>query len=360
MERKSDIALLERDLTPAVEEKTVNLLDFMEPTNDDLERIASLLVDPLIELTEDYLQDIVQVKLLTAEDEVDLAKIIEHGRLAEEMIKENDYIQEELSTLEQAIRDAEAAKRRIILANLRLTVSVAKKRFSKMEPGKMEFHDLIQEGNIGLMRAVEKFDYKKGFRFSTYAYWWIRQAVGRAVADQGNLIRLPVHVVEKLTKYSNTVRDLQNGLGREPTRQEIGEAMKLTPEKIREIEHLFILKDPSSLEMTVGDEEDSELKTFIADKSTSEEAQPDLVTVGIDAKRAANIILSGVKLEPREREIFLRRKTAEDPPVLGDLGEAYHVTRERIRQIEGTALLKMKVWLQENPELAEELLDALV
>jgi RNA polymerase primary sigma factor len=253
-----------------------------------------------------YLKEIGKVPLLTAEEEVSLAKRIER-------------------------RDMEA-KRKLIEANLRLVVSIAK-RYARTG---MPILDLIQDGNLGLIRAVEKFDYRRGYKFSTYATWWIRQAISRAAADQARTIRIPVHMVEQINKLTRVQRDLQSRLGREPTAEEIATQMSTTPQKVREI--LKISQEPVSLETPVGDEDNSQLSDFIED----EEAVTPVEAVNEVIQR--ELIDKVLKtLTQREREIIELRFGFNDerPRTLEEVGQKLGVTRERIRQIEAKTLIKL-------------------
>jgi RNA polymerase primary sigma factor len=253
-----------------------------------------------------YLKEIGKVPLLTAEEEVSLAKRIER-------------------------RDMEA-KRKLIEANLRLVVSIAKRYVGRG----MLFLDLIQEGNLGLIRAVEKFDYRKGYKFSTYATWWIRQAITRAIADQARTIRIPVHMVETINKLIRVQRQLLQGMGREPTREEIASEMDTTPQKVREI--LKISQEPVSLETPIGEEEDSQLGDFIEDHEAVEPVEAVSETM---QKEELNQVLS--TLTQRERKIIELRfgLTGEHPRTLEEVGQTFSLTRERIRQIEAKTLAKL-------------------
>jgi RNA polymerase primary sigma factor len=260
-----------------------------------------------------YLKEIGKVPLLTPEQEVDLAQRMEKGD--------------------------EEAKRRLIEANLRLVVSIAKKYVGRG----MLFLDLIQEGNLGLIRAVEKFDWRKGFKFSTYATWWIRQAITRALADQARTIRIPVHMVETINKLVRVSRQLLQELGREPTPEEIGEAMKgpdgkpLSPERVREI--MKIAQEPISLETPIGEEEDSHLGDFIEDHDALAPAEAASFTM---LKEQLEGVLE--TLTPRERKVLRLRFGLDDgrPRTLEEVGREFGVTRERIRQIEAKALRKLR------------------
>ena len=285
-----------------------------------------------------YLKEIGKVPLLTAAEEIDLAMKIEAGVAATEELEkaEEDGIELErrekrrLSRIEQVGLDA---KQQLIEANLRLVVSIAKRYVGRG----MLFLDLIQEGNLGLIRAVEKFDYTKGFKFSTYATWWIRQAITRAIADQARTIRIPVHMVETINKLVRIQRQLLQELGREPTPEEIGEEMGLTAERVREIQK--ISQEPVSLETPIGEEEDSQLGDFIEDDAAV--VPPDAASFSMLQEQLAKV-LEG--LAERERKVISLRFGLEDghPRTLEEVGREFGVTRERIRQIESKTLAKLR------------------
>lgn len=298
-----------------------------------------------------YLKEIGKVSLLTAAEEVDLAMKIEAGV---EAMAQLDASEEEggvplerrerrrLSRIEQVGLDA---KQQLIEANLRLVVSIAKRYVGRG----MLFLDLIQEGNLGLIRAVEKFDYTKGFKFSTYATWWIRQAITRAIADQARTIRIPVHMVETINKLVRIQRQLLQSLGREPTPEEIAEEMGLTPERVREIQK--ISQEPVSLETPIGEEEDSQLGDFIEDDAAV--VPPDAASFSILQEQLAKT-LEG--LAERERKVITLRFGLEDghPRTLEEVGREFGVTRERIRQIESKTLAKLR-----HPSRSQKLKDYL-
>ena len=286
-----------------------------------------------------YLKEIGKVPLLTAAEEIDLAMKIEAGVEATEKLEaaEEDGAEEldrrehrRLTRIEQVGLDA---KQQLIEANLRLVVSIAKRYVGRG----MLFLDLIQEGNLGLIRAVEKFDYTKGFKFSTYATWWIRQAITRAIADQARTIRIPVHMVETINKLVRIQRQLLQELGREPTPEEIAEEMGLTPERVREIQK--ISQEPVSLETPIGEEEDSQLGDFIEDEAAV--APPDAAGFTMLQEQLAKV-LDG--LAERERKVISLRFGLEDghPRTLEEVGREFGVTRERIRQIESKTLAKLR------------------
>jgi RNA polymerase primary sigma factor len=293
-----------------------------------------------------YLKEIGRVPLLTAEEEVDLAKRVEAGLFASEKLTTQVDIPASLyRDLELIERDGQFAKKRLIEANLRLVVSIAKRYVGRG----MLFLDLIQEGNLGLIRAVEKFDYTKGYKFSTYATWWIRQAITRAIADQARTIRIPVHMVETINKLVRIQRQLLQDLGREPTPEEIGVEMELPPERVREIQKLS--QEPVSLETPIGEEEDSNLGDFIEDSDA---------VVPLDA---ASFILLQEQLDSilhtlsdREKKVIQLRFGLVDghPRTLEEVGKEFGVTRERIRQIESKTLSKLR-----HPSRSQKLRDYL-
>lgn len=282
----------------------------IEKGDDEEFDLNDLSVPPGVKINDPvrmYLKEIGRVDLLSAEEEINLAKRIEEGD--------------------------EEAKRRLAEANLRLVVSIAKRYVGRG----MLFLDLIQEGNMGLIKAVEKFDYDKGFKFSTYATWWIRQAITRAIADQARTIRIPVHMVETINKLIRVQRQLLQDLGREPTPEEIGEDMDLTPDKVREI--LKIAQEPVSLETPIGEEDDSHLGDFIEDQdatSPSEHAAYELL------KEQLEDVLD--TLTDREENVLRLRFGLDDgrTRTLEEVGKVFGVTRERIRQIEAKALRKLR------------------
>ena len=285
-----------------------------------------------------YLKEIGKVPLLTAAEEIDLAMKIEAGVAATEELEraEDEGVElprrelRRLGRIEQVGLDA---KQQLIEANLRLVVSIAKRYVGRG----MLFLDLIQEGNLGLIRAVEKFDYKKGFKFSTYATWWIRQAITRAIADQARTIRIPVHMVETINKLVRIQRQLLQELGREPTPEEIGAEMNLTAERVREIQK--ISQEPVSLETPIGEEEDSQLGDFIEDNEAV--VPPDAASFSMLQEQLSKV-LDG--LAERERKVISLRFGLEDghPRTLEEVGREFGVTRERIRQIESKTLAKLR------------------
>ena len=292
-----------------------------------------------------YLKEIGKVPLLSADEEIELAQNMEDGAVAIEKInvlkgrldgaseEEKAEIKEEIKTLQKDVDKGADAKKRLAEANLRLVVSIAKRYVGRG----MLFLDLIQEGNLGLIKAVEKFDYKKGYKFSTYATWWIRQAITRAIADQARTIRIPVHMVETINKLIRVSRQLLQELGREPSPEEIAKEMSMPVDRVREI--LKISQEPVSLETPIGEEEDSHLGDFIKD---------DNVPVPSDA--AAFTLLKEQLVEvlgtltEREQKVLTLRFGLEDgrARTLEEVGKEFNVTRERIRQIEAKALRKLR------------------
>jgi RNA polymerase primary sigma factor len=281
-----------------------------------------------------YLKEIGKVPLLTAKQEVELAKKIEAGEEASRRLeKESGLSKEETRRLRRLEREGMAAKKKLVEANLRLVVSIAKRYVGRG----MLFLDLIQEGNLGLIRAVEKFDYRKGYKFSTYATWWIRQAITRAIADQARTIRIPVHMVETINKLIRIQRQLLQELGREPTPEEIAERMDITPEKVREI--LKISQEPVSLETPIGEEEDSQLGDFIEDQEA--EVPADAASFSLLQEQLQEVLDT---LSERERRVIELRFGLLDghPRTLEEVGRVFGVTRERIRQIESKTLSKLR------------------
>jgi RNA polymerase primary sigma factor len=297
-----------------------------------------------------YLKEIGKVPLLTAEQEVILAKAIEEGEAATVELDTAVAGAKKLPTirmreLQRVERQGQLAKKKLIEANLRLVVSIARRYVGRG----MLLLDLIQEGNLGLIRAVEKFDYTKGFKFSTYATWWIRQAITRAIADQARTIRIPVHMVETINKLIRIQRQLLQDLGREPTPEEIGKEMEFSPEKVREI--LKVSQEPVSLETPIGEEADSHLGDFIEDSDA---------VVPVDA---ASFILLQEQLDSvlhtlseREKKVVQLRFGLTDghPRTLEEVGREFGVTRERIRQIESKTLSKLR-----HPSRSQKLRDYL-
>lgn len=292
-----------------------------------------------------YLKEIGKVPLLSAEEEIDLAQKMEAGAVAKEKIailkkrqetaseEEEEEIEEEIKSLQKDLNAGDEAKKRLAEANLRLVVSIAKRYVGRG----MLFLDLIQEGNLGLIKAVEKFDYRKGYKFSTYATWWIRQAITRAIADQARTIRIPVHMVETINKLIRVSRQLLQELGREPSPEEIAAEMNMPVERVREI--LKISQEPVSLETPIGEEEDSHLGDFIQDDNVPVPADAAAFTL---LKEQLEEVLG--TLTEREQKVLTLRFGLEDgrARTLEEVGKEFNVTRERIRQIEAKALRKLR------------------
>ena len=353
------------------EEKMEKVLDFLEANKVDVLRISDgddedddIILDDEDEVEvekidlsvpegvsiEDpvrmYLKEIGKVPLLSADEEIELAQKMEAGSVAVEKIpllkerlaetgdeQEKEEIQAEIKALQLDVDRGSDAKKRLAEANLRLVVSIAKRYVGRG----MLFLDLIQEGNLGLIKAVEKFDYRKGYKFSTYATWWIRQAITRAIADQARTIRIPVHMVETINKLIRVSRQLLQELGREPTPEEIAEEMKMPVERVREI--LKISQEPVSLETPIGEEEDSHLGDFIKDDNVPVPA--DAATFTLLKEQLEEVLGT---LTEREQKVLTLRFGLEDgrARTLEEVGKEFNVTRERIRQIEAKALIKLR------------------
>ena len=351
-------------------EQLESVLDFLEHNNVDVLRISEDEDDDEIILDDEeevevekidlsvpdgvsvedpvrmYLKEIGKVPLLSAEEEIELAKKMEAGSVAEEKISllktrmeeseddaEKDEIKAEIKELQKEVDWGDDAKKRLAEANLRLVVSIAKRYVGRG----MLFLDLIQEGNLGLIKAVEKFDYRKGYKFSTYATWWIRQAITRAIADQARTIRIPVHMVETINKLIRVSRQLLQKLGREPSPEEIAEEMNMPVDRVREI--LKISQEPVSLETPIGEEEDSHLGDFIKDDNVPVPADAAAFTL---LKEQLEEVLG--TLTEREQKVLTLRFGLEDgrARTLEEVGKEFNVTRERIRQIEAKALRKLR------------------
>ena len=358
------------------------VLDFLEHHNVDVLRISDDDDDDEIILDDDdevevekidlsvpdgvsvedpvrmYLKEIGKVPLLSAEEEIELAKKMEDGNVATEKIQllkermqneedenEKAQIQTEIKELQLDVDHGSDAKKRLAEANLRLVVSIAKRYVGRG----MLFLDLIQEGNLGLIKAVEKFDYRKGYKFSTYATWWIRQAITRAIADQARTIRIPVHMVETINKLIRVSRQLLQELGREPSPEEIAAEMNMPVDRVREI--LKISQEPVSLETPIGEEEDSHLGDFIKDDNVPVPADAAAFTL---LKEQLEEVLG--TLTEREQKVLTLRFGLEDgrARTLEEVGKEFNVTRERIRQIEAKALRKLR-----HPSRSKKLKDYL-
>jgi RNA polymerase nonessential primary-like sigma factor len=300
-----------------------------EPSEIDLDTQS-----PAADLVRVYLNGIGRTALLSAAQEVELAKRIEAGVFAQHMLDTADRLNStRRGELRQLITDGHLAKNHLLEANLRLVVSLAKRYTGRGMP----LLDLIQEGNLGLIRAVEKFDYTKGFKFSTYATWWIRQAITRGMADQGRTIRLPVHLVEQVNKLARIKRDLHQQLGREATQEELANEVGLTPEKVADL--LDHARDPVSLDMPVGSEEDAPLGDFIEDgEATDAESAVISGLLHDDLRRVLST------LDDREQSVIRLRYGLDDgqPHTLDQIGKRFGLSRERVRQIEREVMSKLR------------------
>ena len=338
---------LEIDVVPSSNngDEDEDLDNIEEPNIQDFEEIdvstydqlpSSIKVDDPVRM---YLKDIGKIPLLSLDEETQLAKDVVEGRNAKERLEkidaedESSVTKEEYEELEAKVQKALVAKDKLVNANLRLVVSIAKRYLSRG----LQFLDLIQEGNMGLIKAVDKFDHRKGFKFSTYATWWIRQAITRAVADQARTIRIPVHMVETINKLVRVQRQLVQELSREPSPEEVAERMEISVEKVHQIQR--IAQEPISLEAPVGEEEDSSLGDFISDPHALD---PYEYTAKMKLREELNKVLD--ELTEREKRVLILRFGLQDGRVrtLEEVGKEFNVTRERIRQIEAKALRKLK------------------
>ncbi len=330
------------DIEPAMDEITdIEEEELVDPNS----LVDSFSIDDPVRM---YLKEIGKVPLLTPDEETELAQKMSAGNLASEQLEsmeESDLPEDALKEMKKIIKQGETAKQKLAEANLRLVVSIAKRYVGRG----MLFLDLIQEGNLGLIKAVEKFDYTKGYKFSTYATWWIRQAITRAIADQARTIRIPVHMVETINKVIRVSRQLLQELGHDPTPEEISAEMNMPVDKVREI--LKIAQEPVSLETPIGEEEDSHLGDFIPDEGASEPSEAASFTL---LKEQLVDVLS--TLTPREEKVLKLRFGIEDgrTRTLEEVGKEFNVTRERIRQIEAKALRKLR-----HPSRSKKLKDFL-
>ena len=321
-----------------VEELQAAKVNVREDSQNALEATA-LSSDELVHVSDPvrmYLQEIGRYPLLTPQQEVELAMQMEAGIRASEKLGDEgagNLPVADRVILQRAARNADRARKRLVEANLRLVVSIAKKYVGRG----LSLLDLIQEGNLGLIRAVEKFDYRKGFKFSTYATWWIRQAVTRALADQARTIRVPVHMVETINKLARAQRTLMQELGREPTIAEIAQELELEPKQVTELRR--IAQDPVSLETPLGEEDDSTLGDFVED--TDADVPVEVASFKL-LQEYLSLVLEG--LNERERQVLIMRFGLADGKVktLEEVGSHFNVTRERIRQIETKALAKLR------------------
>ncbi len=321
------IPVVEPEKTPTPEEADEKEAVAEKKEDFDLSAIG---IDDTVSL---YLKEISRIPLLTAAQEVEYARGMETGERAALRLSHNHISPSERTRLEKKVREGELYRQKLIKANFRLVVSIAKKYIGRG----VSFLDLIQEGNIGLIRAVEKFDYNRGFKFSTYATWWIRQAITRAIADQGRTIRVPVHMCERINKLTRVSRQLVQELGREPTSEEIAKELSTTPRKVERI--IKISQRPLSLEMPVGEEQDSHLGDFIPDEMTL--GPTDAASHQLLREQMEDVLTS---LSPREGRVLQLRFGLKDGKshTLEEVGKKFGVTRERIRQIEAKALRKLR------------------
>ncbi len=324
------------------EEEPIELLDEEEALDEDLYDLDEVSVDDAVGL---YLKEMARVPLLSTEEEVRLARMVELGQEAQRLLADDGTDPVERARLEALIEQGRAAREHLIKANTRLVVSIAKKYMGRGVP----FLDLIQEGNLGLMKAVEKFDYHRGYRFSTYATWWIRQTITRAIADQGRTIRVPVHMSDRIRRLYKTARQLEQEQGRVPTPEEIAAEMEMEPRKVQWM--LRVSWRPLSLEHPVGEEEDSELGSFIEDETTPTPAQSTYQS--LLAEKIEEILST---LSPREARILRLRfgLGTGRSYTLEEVGQKFGLTRERIRQIEGKALRRLR-----HPRRSRQLRDYL-
>jgi RNA polymerase primary sigma factor len=301
-----------------------------EPAEKDIFDLSGISSDDSIGL---YLKEMARVPLLSIQEEIRLAKLLERGEAARRRLSKDGHDQEERRELERVIDEGKAAREHLIKANTRLVVSIAKKYMGRGVP----FLDLIQEGNLGLMKAVEKFDHTRGYRFSTYATWWIRQTITRAIADQGRTIRVPVHMSDRIRRLYKTARRLEQERGRKPTPEEIADELELEPRKVRWM--LKVSWRPLSLEKPIGEEEDNELGSFIEDDNSPTPTQSAYEHL---LKEKMEEVLT--TLTPREARILRLRFGLLDGKsyTLEEVGQKFGLTRERIRQIEGKALRRLR------------------
>ena len=356
---EKELLKFEIDIIPEIDNNDeLSLSESGEPNLSDVEEVdistydqlpASLKVDDPVRM---YLKEIGKIPLLTIDEETELAKMVVDGREAKEKLQiieaddQNTISADEYEALLDIAEAAEDAKNKLVNSNLRLVVSIAKRYLSRG----LQFLDLIQEGNMGLIKAVDKFDHHKGFKFSTYATWWIRQAITRAVADQARTIRIPVHMVETINKLVRVQRQLVQELSREPSPEEVAKVMEISVEKVQQIQR--IAQEPISLEQPVGEEEDSSLGDFISDPHALD---PYEYTAKIKLREELDSVLATLT-EREERVLRLRFGLIDGRQrTLEEVGREFSVTRERIRQIEAKALRKLK-----HPSRSRKLKDFMI
>lgn len=342
--REQLLEIAERLQTSGIEIMDLNEEDEAEASStgeEDASTLEHIAIDDTVSL---YLREMSKTPLLSMEEEIGLAQRIVRGRLARRELNRLNSLHPGLhQELELQIQDGRLAREALIKANTRLVVSIARRYIGQGVP----FLDLIQEGNLGLMKAVEKYEYQRGFRFSTYATWWIRQGIVRSIADQGRTIRVPVHIADRLRQIHKATQEIEQKLGRPPTLPELADAIHLDDSKLRWI--LLVTQPPVSLESPVGDEDDSELGMYVEDNTTPSPAQ---VTYENMLRERLDEVLS--TLSPREARVLrLRFGLGQNRPyTLEEVGQKFGLTRERIRQIEGKALRRLR-----QPGLARILRD---
>lgn len=339
--QESGIEIEEEPMEPG-DDMLKEAMELLKEQEEDLFDLSGISSDDTVGL---YLKEMARVPLLSMEEEVCLAKLLERGNKARRQLGRDGDTRIKRESLEKTVQEGKVARDHLIEANTRLVVSIAKKYMGRGVP----FLDLIQEGNLGLMKAVEKFDYRRGFRFSTYATWWIRQTITRAIADQGRTIRVPVHMSDRIRRLYKTARQLEQEHGRKPTPEEIATEMDVEPRKVQWM--LKVSWRPLSLEQPVGEEEDSELGSFIEDEGTptpTQSAYDHLLREKVEDVLAT--------LTPREARILRLRFGLQNGRAytLEEVGQKFGLTRERIRQIEGKALRRLR-----HPRRSRQLRDYL-
>jgi RNA polymerase sigma factor (sigma-70 family) len=349
-EQSGSVAVLDPEIVETADAGADAVTVAAQPAGGAPEKVPTADLDEVAasaDLVRVYLNEIGKVALLTAADEVELSKRIEAGLYANHLLSSNNtFTPARKRDLRLVVADGERAKDHLLRANLRLVVSLAKRYTGHGMP----FLDLIQEGNLGLIRAVEKFDYTKGFKFSTYATWWIRQAISRAMADQSRTIRLPVHLVEQVNKMQRVRREMNQTLGREASHAELAHELDLTEERIREL--IDLSRDLVSLDQAVGADDDASLGDFIADQRTSSEAE-ETVEAQLMRRQLGEVLDT---LEDREAAVVRMRYGLDgvQPKTLDEIGRAFKLSRERIRQIERETMAKLR-----HPSRAQVLRDYL-
>lgn len=342
--RQAGVEIEVKDEEDEEEEQDQDFLDSLDEDDweEDMYNLDGIGVDDTVAL---YLREMARVPLLSNEEEVTLARKIEQGREAEILLQDEGHTPEERSCLEEIVMEGLDARDHLIRANTRLVVSIAKKYMGRNVP----FLDLIQEGNLGLMKAVEKFEYQRGYRFSTYATWWIRQTITRAIADQGRTIRVPVHMSDRIRRLYRRAQEIEQERGKRPTPEELAAEMGLEPRKVQWM--MRVSWQPLSLERPVGEDDDSELSNFIEDDQTP--TPSDTAYTGMLRDRIEEVLAT---LNPREVRILRMRFGLHNGRsyTLEEVGQKFGLTRERIRQIEGQALRRLR-----HPSRSRDLKDYL-